>query len=153
MDTFVSPYDLEDTRKHLTPMIAQYIKYFDSHIKFPIEKLWKKKDDLIFSHQRGENRYLFHGQEFRQTKIRILREEDLIPCKRIEFNGIELNCPGNPDAYLTYVYSKNYMGLPHGGVLHHGESTGRPSLDKWAKLHNVNMAEVKSYLETVYIKL
>lgn len=150
MDTFVSPYGLDETRSFLTPLIVKYIKYYDSHIKSPIKALWRKKEELIFNHQSGENRYMFHGQEFRQTKIRVLREADLIPCKRIEFNGIELNAPANPDEYLTYVYGKNYMGLPHGGIMRHGESMGRPPLDQWGKINGVDMNRLYIYLMEIY---
>lgn len=150
MDLFVSPYDLEETRNFLCPKIARYISYYDSHTKSPKEKLWRKKEDLIFSFQSGNYRYMFHGQEFRQTKIRVMKEDDLLPCKRILFNGIELNSPSNSDAYLSYVYSKNYMCFPHEGVLHHGEATGRPPLDQWAKLHNIDMNEVKDMLQSIY---
>lgn len=150
MDSFKSPYDLEETRAFLTPLITKYIDYYDSHLDSPIEKLWKKKEKLIFNHQSGGNNYLFHGQEFRQTKIRILREQDLIPCMRTEFNGIMLNIPANPVAYLEYVYSKKYMCFPHGGVEHHGNSLGRPPLSQWGKLNGVNMQEVYTYLKEIY---
>ena len=154
MDSFVSDRDLEETRQYLYPLIAKYIKYYDSHMHLSEKEMWKRKNDIIFCHQdeNGEN-YLFHGQEFRQTKLRVFRERDLKPCQRKVFNGIELNVPANPDAYLSYVYGKNYMGFPHGGVLHHGEDLGRPPLSQWARLHGVDMQQVYLSLKSVYNNL
>lgn len=153
MDSFVSPYDIEETHRFLSPLITKYIDYFDSHIKTSKEKLWEIKKKLIFRHQTGKNRYLFHGQEFRQTKIRIFNEDLVIPCSRLSFNGIELNSPANPRSYLSYVYGDKYMNIPHRGIEQHGFAYNRPPLSKWAKLHGVNMKEVYMHLKKVYDEL
>jgi lipopolysaccharide cholinephosphotransferase len=153
MDSFTSPYDLDDTRRFLYPKITKYIKYYNLHKNSPTYKIWEKKNRMIFGFQSGERLYLFHGQEFRQSKIRVFRKEDLLPCKRIFFNGIELSAPSNPDEYLSYVYSKNYMNFPHGGISHHGEATGRPPLDQWAKQNNIDMNEVKEFLKNVLLMI
>lgn len=151
MDSFISSKDIEETRQFLYPLISKYIKYYDSHMYLSEIEIWKKKNEIIFCHQddKGES-FLFHGQEFRQTKLRAFRESDLMPCQRMMFNGIELNAPANPDVYLSYVYSKKYMGFPHSGILHHGEASGRPPLDQWAKLHGVNMQEIYEKLCKIY---
>ena len=151
MDTFVSPYDLDGTRNFLSPLISKYIEFFDSHVmNTSTDKLWEMKQRLIFSNQTGQYRYLFHGQEFRQSKIRIFKENDLIPCSRLSFNGIELNSPANPCSYLLYVYGDKFMNIPHRGIEHHGLALNRPPLSKWAKIHGVNMQDVYKHLQKVY---
>lgn len=149
MDSFVSHLGFDETCSFLASKISKYTRFYDSHINSSKEIIWNKKKELIFDHQGGNNRYMFHGMEFREAKIRVFRESDLIPCSRVNFNGVELNAPADSDAYLSYVYTKNYMSFPHGGVLHHGDLQGRPPLDQWAKLHHVDMYEVKKYLEKV----
>ena len=69
----------------------------------------------------------------------------------MKFEDVELNGPANPDAYLSYVYSKNYMGFPRRGVEHHGGDRGL--LKNWATFSNTDMSEVYNYLKSVYESL
>lgn len=149
MDTIKSQYSWDETIDVFSKYIANYIEFLDFHKNLPIKKMWDKKRELIFNHQSGDKVYLFHGQEFRHSKIRIFREEDVLPCKRVSFNNIELCAPANPDAYLHYIYG-DYMGFPHGGIEHHGLQMGRPPLSQWARLHNIDMRDVYRHLFNVY---
>jgi len=149
MDTIKSKYNWDETIDVFSKYIANYIEFLDFNEHLPIQTIWEKKKELIFNHQNGDNVYLFHGQEFRQSKIRILRKEDLVPCKRLRFNNIELYAPANPDVYLHYVYG-NYMGFPHNGIEHHGVQMGRLPLSQWAKQHNIDMKDIYRHLSDVY---
>lgn len=155
MDTFITNLDLNETRLMLYPLIDSYLHYYESHTNEKKHVIWEKKNEYVFSHQDldGKNKYYFHGREYPEARNRAFKNEDMVPCQRVFFNGVELNAPANPDAFLRYSYGNNYMGFPHSGILHHGEASGRPPLDQWAKLHGVNMKEIYKELSDIYSEI
>lgn len=155
MDVYKSNMNLLEIVEMLSSRIKRYKSFYDKNKKKKSsDEIWKTKEKIIFYDSNGKNKYLFHGQEFGQSAIRIFSKEKLLPTKRIQFEDIELSAPFDPIHYLKKVYGDNYMGFPRKGIEHHGgEGKGRPALKNWAKNNNVDMMEVYSHLREVYISL
>jgi lipopolysaccharide cholinephosphotransferase len=82
-----------------------------------------------------------------------MKKEDVYPLGTIDYDGYSLSIPNNPHKYLVEYVGKSYMQFPRNGVLHHGETTGRPPLSQWARLHGVNMQEILLELKEISKKI
>lgn len=91
-----------------------------------------KSSDIAFENVEFFHRHVFYDKN------------DLLPIRRMKFGSTELNGPNNPDAILNTIYGNNYMGFPHVGVEHHGNSDGK--ISEWAKKSGIDMNEVKREL-------
>lgn len=152
MDSFMSSSDWKSAEGELFPSLKSYKEYYRAKAgAISQEELWKYKLDNVISKGNGDVEYLFHGQEWPQSKLRMLPASSLVPTSRIGFEGIELNAPAEPEVYLRYVYGDNYMGFPRKGINKH--DGGRGALSTWAKKNNVDMGEVLMHLEGVYNRL
>lgn len=152
MDEYRSDNDLVEVQNKITPRIKKYMSYYERNKKRKnSEEIWRKKKSLFFFDSEGNNQYLFHGQEFRQSAIRIFNKKDLMPTQRIRFEEVELNAPYNIDYVLRRFYGNNYMSFPRKGIEQHGgENMKRPALKKWAMLNGVDMNEIYNHLKKIY---
>ena len=149
MDEYRSDLDYNDAKDKIAPRIMRYMSYYDRHHKKrSSEEIWNKKNAIIFFDSKGEQQYFFHGQEFRQSAIRIFNKKDLMPTQRFRFEEVELNAPSNPDAVLRACYGDKYMSFPRNGLEHHGGKKGK--LKKWAKRSGIDMVELYNYLTSIY---
>ena len=78
---------------------------------------------------------------------------DVFPLSSLMFEGKSFVVPNDASAYLKRIYGGHYMEFPIKGILHHGESSSRPPLSLWAKLHGVDMKGVYETLKNIYLSL
>lgn len=72
---------------------------------------------------------------------------DIYPIKELSFEGYLFKVPNNYNEVLIQNFSKSYMTLARGGVLHHGN--GNAPLSQWAKNNGINMEKILSLLRSV----
>lgn len=139
----------EQLKVAMAKYAKKYAKY--RYDNLPIEKVLKmKKKYLPGLCNFDEADVLFHNVEF-PNEILVYPKESLFPIQNHCFEGFELKIPSDYDAWLSRTYSKNYMDFPRGGVEQHGNEQGR--ISNWARENNVDMQQVKAYLEEVLSKL
>lgn len=80
----------------------------------------------------------------------LFRPEDIMPPKKISYEGYDFYAPSNPDQYLKTFYG-NYMSFPRTGVLHHGDEKGK--LENWARLSGTDMQQMIKELQEIYQKI
>lgn len=110
-------------------------------------------NSALLSDPDGKNTILYHMPEFKfppYGTYAMYLSDIVYPLSKVTFETYQVNAPCNTDLYLREMYSNHYMEFPKSGVLHHGESSGRAPLSKWAKLHNVDMNEVLVKLKNIY---
>ena len=78
---------------------------------FPHTWLMKLQKFLMTLNKNNNSKYVACFLGVYPFKNEIIKREDFVPFKEIEFMGKKYGCPNNTDVYLTSVYG-DYMKLP-----------------------------------------
>lgn len=148
-----SDMNAQDSFENVTDIVSKYRKEYKKRMyNFNREELLELKKKMI-GEGKGANRLVLGNSDFLMNlPIRLYDESVIFPLKKIEFEEYQLNAPAQKEEFLTSIYG-NYMTFPKGVLFPHGTGRERPPLSQWAKLHNVDMNEVLSYLNDVYNKI
>lgn len=153
VDTYKTTENFETAVPILKNKIAKYVKFYQKNKNFPYNEMQQKRQRII-NDEKTEKCYeiIYHSREFPHNHPNAFYlKEDIYPIANIEFEGFKFAAPANLHTYLKNIYGKNYMSLPKGGILHHDE--GRKPLSTWAQRNQIDMQQVKSYLNDLAIQI
>lgn len=153
----IFPVDRKENCMEIEDIMPNISKGFNAFRK--IYKPSKNKDAMYYMSKRnelinekipqGENIIMYHGPEYHSLKIYVHYEEEIIPRLTAVFEGREFYVPAKPIEYLMRIYGEHFMEFPKDGVLHHGESSNRAPLSKWAMISNTDMQEINVKLNEI----
>lgn len=149
MDIFpmdcVSNALFEDQAK-LKEAAHEYRRYYQrNRASKSISELNSKKEEMI-GEPDYENPLWYHNPEFCADET-VFDSETIFPLREIEFEGYLLLAPNDCEAYLRECYG-DYMGFPHGGVLHHSGGNGIHIFQNSVK-HGIDMLQMRSDLRKI----
>ena len=145
VDTYKANGDFNQAVIRLKEKIIKYRSFFNRHKDMPYEEMQQRKNTVINNEENATYEIVYHGREFNHLHQRAFYcSQEIFPTSRIEFEGYIFSAPAKVDEYLEKIFSKNFMHLPKGGILHH--DIGRGALSTWATRANVDMNKIYSYL-------
>lgn len=154
VDKVKSKTKRDDPAFTLSSRILNYKKQYSKYLK-------KHKDKVFFTELKkqiipdedGEYLIYYHGPEFNYKILVIHDEHEIFPLRTINFEGYSVNAPNDIHHYLSRYYGQRFMELPTSGALHHGGGVDRPPIRHWARLHGIDMVEVKHSLEQILLQI
>lgn len=154
-DSYYSPDNLEKIRGSLSSKICECGSLCrNKNLVTNEEGKLNLREKIIggTTPQNGSNRYLYLCPEFSFPHSHFIFDSNWIfPLAERQMGEYSFSIPHNYISYLVELYGKGFMNFPKSGVLHH--DLGRGQLSQWASKYNVDMNEIKAYLEKVLKKL
>ena len=119
--------------------------YMKNKEKLSSEEIQENRKKIIDENPNENFVIVYHGREFdHQHPKAFYCTEDIFPLTNIAFENMIFPAPNNCEKYLKKIFGINYMQVPRGGILHHGENRG--ALSTWATKHNIDMKIILYYL-------
>lgn len=141
----------DDVKKGLDDILSKDL----AHSQEPLAIIQRQiKEIMPVSVPNGKTKVYYEMPEFPSLYKNASHDfRTVYPLKKLVYESYSFNAPSQPGKYIERYIGKNYMKFPTGGVLHHGESTGRLPLSQWAKHNGVDMNEVLRKLKEIYEKV
>lgn len=123
----------------LKSKISQYRSfYIKNKEKLSSAKMQENRRKIINENPNANSVIVYHGREFNHQHPRAFYcVDEIFPLSNITFENMNFPAPIKCDLYLSKIFGKNYMQVPKGGILHHGENRG--ALSTWAIKNKINM--------------
>ena len=123
----------------LKTKIAEYRSYYiRNKEKLSSNEIQENRRKLIDDSPNANSVIIYHGREFNHQHPKAFYcIDEIFPLSNVSFENMTFPAPAKCDLYLSKIFGKNYMQVPRGGILHHGE--GRGALSTWALKNNINM--------------
>ena len=142
VDQYKAKGDFDQSVMRLKEKITKFRNFYIKHLGMQYDVIQQYRCNIIKDENEATYEIVYHGREFNHQHQRAFYcSQEIFPISKIEFEGYIFSAPAKVDEYLEKIFSKDFMHLPKGGILHHGE--GRGALSTWAVKANIDMNHMK----------